>query len=253
MELSIFSKEQFGEIQTIVKDNDIWFVANDVCKCLDLSNVTEALKRVDDEDKSNFSNNEVGGRPRLLVNESGLYNLVFLSRKPEAKAFKKWVTSEVIPSIRKHGGYLTPQLTEDVLLNPDLIIRLATNLKDERAKNAELQLVIEGNQPKVLFADAITTHIKSMSIGSFSKILRQNGVDIGRGRLFEWLREHNYLMKQGEDYNLPQQSSMNDGLFEIKLEFYQRNGCTEVYRKTLITAHGQQYFVNKFLSLEKVV
>src|SRR5690606_41025388 len=185
-----------------------------------------------------------------VVNEYGLYSLVLGSRKPEAKEFKRWITHEVIPSIRKHGAYMTPETIEKVLSDPDTIIQLATTLKEERAKRMQAEALIEKQRPKVLFANAVETSENSILVGELSKILRQNGIDIGQNRLFRWLRENGYLCKQrGENYNLPTQYAMDLGLFEIKKRTINNpDGSVRVTRTPKDTGKGQIYFINKFLA-----
>lgn len=253
------------ELRTVLICNEPWFVAKDVCEILGL-NTSEAVRGRKDRDfKDGLDLDEyrddidivdtIGRRVKVIaVNESGLYNLIFKSRKPEAKRFKRWVTHEVLPSIRKHGAYMTPKKIEEVLLNPDTIIQLATTLKEERQKRLEAEKTIEQQKPKVLFADAVETSESSILIGELAKILRQNGIDIGQNRLFQWLRENGYLCRQrGEQYNLPTQYSMDLGLFEIKKRTINNpDGSVRVTRTPKVTGKGQIYFVNKFLDLKKV-
>lgn len=185
-----------------------------------------------------------------VVNEPGLYSLVLRSRKPEAKAFKRWITHEVIPAIRKHGGYLTPQKVEEVLLNPDTIIRLATDLKAERERRLALEAENVKNAPKVLFADSVAASHTDILIGDLAKLLRQNGIEIGQKRLFEWLRENGYLIKQrGLSWNMPTQKAMELGLFRVKETTINKpDGSVQISKTTKVTGKGQIYFVEKFLS-----
>ena len=245
--LQIFQNKEFGNVRAVVKDGEPWFVASDVCESLGLSNPTVSVNRLDADERSKFN---LGRQGEVnTVNEYGLYNLVLGSRKPEAKAFKRWITHEVIPAIRKHGGYLTPDKVEEILTNPDSIIRLATQLKEERAKRAEAEKVIEEQRPKALFADAVSASKTSILIGALAKLIRQNGVDVGQKRLFEWLRKKGYLIKSGNDKNMPTQRSMERGLFEVKEGSYvDGDGVNRITRTTKVTGKGQLYFVNKFLS-----
>lgn len=246
-ELQIFENKEFGKVRAVVKDGEPWFIASDVCESLGLSNPTVSVNRLDADERSKFN---LGRQGEVnTVNEYGLYNLVLGSRKPEAKAFKRWITHEVIPMIRKHGGYLTPDKVEEILTNPDSIIRLATQLKEERAKRAEAEKVIEEQRPKALFADAVSASKTSILIGALAKLIRQNGVDVGQKRLFEWLRKKGYLIKSGNDKNMPTQRSMERGLFEVKEGSYvDGDGVNRITRTTKVTGKGQLYFVNKFLS-----
>lgn len=245
--LQIFQNKEFGNVRAVVKDGEPWFIASDVCESLGLSNPTVSVNRLDADERSKFN---LGRQGKVnTVNEYGLYNLVLGSRKPEAKAFKRWITHEVIPMIRKHGGYLTPDKVEEILTNPDSIIRLATQLKEERAKREAAEKVIEEQRPKALFADAVSASKTSILIGALAKLIRQNGVDVGQKRLFEWLRKKGYLIKSGNDKNMPTQRSMERGLFEVKEGSYvDGDGVNRITRTTKVTGKGQLYFVNKFLS-----
>lgn len=245
--LQIFQSKEFGNVRAVVKDGEPWFVASDVCESLGLSNPTVSVNRLDADERSKFN---LGRQGEVnTVNEYGLYNLVLGSRKPEAKAFKRWITHEVIPAIRKHGGYLTPDKVEEILTDPDSIIRLATQLKEERAKREAAEKVIEEQRPKALFADAVSASKTSILIGALAKLIRQNGVDVGQKRLFEWLRKKGYLIKSGNDKNMPTQRSMERGLFEVKEGSYvDGDGVNRITRTTKVTGKGQLYFVNKFLS-----
>ncbi len=245
--LQIFQNKEFGNVRAVVKDGEPWFIASDVCESLGLSNPTVSVNRLDADERSKFN---LGRQGEVnTVNEYGLYNLVLGSRKPEAKAFKRWITHEVIPAIRKHGGYLTPDKVEEILTDPDSIIRLATQLKEERAKREAAEKVIEEQRPKALFADAVSASKTSILIGALAKLIRQNGVDVGQKRLFEWLRKKGYLIKSGNDKNMPTQRSMERGLFEVKEGSYvDGDGVNRITRTTKVTGKGQLYFVNKFLS-----
>ena len=184
-----------------------------------------------------------------FVSEDGLYDVILDSRKPEAKQFRKWVTSEVLPSIRKHGAYMTNETLEKALTSPDFLIQLATNLKEEKQKRIEAEQVIQKNAPKVLFADAVSTSQRSCLVAELAKILQQNGVNIGQNRLFTWMREHGYLCQKGQYYNQPTQKSMELGLFELKqTSITKPDGSVLVTTTTKVTGKGQIYFVEKFLN-----
>ncbi len=183
-----------------------------------------------------------------VINESGLYALILSSKLPQSKEFKRWVTSEVLPAIRKHGAYMTPQTIERALLNPDTIINLATQLKDEQEKRKKLQAENNTMKPKAIFADAVTTSHTSILVGQLAKILRQNGVDTGQNRLFKWLRDNGYLGKRGSNRNVPTQYAMDLGLFTTKeTAVTHADGHTTVQITTKVTGKGQTYFINKFL------
>lgn len=233
------------------EDGTPWFVAKDVCNILGLSNPRTSLALLDEDEKGVHSMDTLGGKQELTtVNEAGLYALILKSRKPEARKFKRWVTHEVLPSIRKRGGYLTPEATEKALTDPDFIIQLATSLKEERAKRAALEAENEANKPKVLFADSVATSHTSILVGEFAKILKGNGVEIGQQRLFKWLRDNKYLIKrQGSDWNMPTQHSMELGLFEIKeTTVNHSDGHIHINKTPKVTGKGQIYFANKFLN-----
>lgn len=259
-EIKIFENEHFGQVRTIVKDGEPWFVAADVCRVLEIE--PTATRRLDDDEKAALrltqtsSNGVEQGRDVTIVNEPGLYSLVIGSRKPEARAFRRWITHEVIPSIRKHGGYLTPEKVEEALLNPDTLIRLATSLKEERearklaeSRNAQLVEKVVADAPKVLFADSVAASKQSILIGEMAKLLRQNGVEIGQNRLFQRLRHEGFLGTTGERYNMPTQRAMEMGLFEIKeVTVTNADGSIRLTRTPKVTGKGQIYFANRFLN-----
>lgn len=215
-EIKIFENKEFGKIRVQKINNEPWFVAKDVCEALALTNTTMVINRLDEDEVTKLNLGRQG--ETNFVNEYGLYNLILASRKKEAKEFKRWVTHEVLPSIRKHGTYMAEGVIEEVLSNPDTIIKLATSLKEERIQKMKLEQIIKENRPKVLFADSVEASETSMLVGELARIMKQNGYDIGQNRLFEWLRANKYLIsRKGTDYNTPTQKSMNLGLFETKL------------------------------------
>ena len=246
-DLQIFKNSEFGEIRTVTKNNEPWFVAIDVCNALDLKNPTVSVGRLDEDEVTKFNLGGLSGESNI-VSEYGLYNLILASRKKEAKKFKRWITHDVIPTIRKHGAYMSSEVIEKTLSDPDYLIQLATNLKEEKAKRALAEAQIEKDKPKVLFADSCEVAENSILIGEFAKRLKQNGYDIGQNKLFEWLRQHDYLCKSGERKNLPTQYAMELGLFEIKTRVLSNpNGSVRTTSTTKITGRGQIYFTNKFL------
>lgn len=264
-DVKIFESHEFGQVRTTVIDGEPWFVAADVCRALELSNSRMAISRLDDDEKGVSSTDTLGGKQEMqIVNEPGLYSLVLGSRKPEAKAFKRWITHEVIPAIRKHGGYMTPEKVEEALLNPDVLIQLATELKEERNKNKALHdLAVEQDkhiarqndkiaalEPKGIFADAVSVSKTDILIGDLAKLIKQNGHDIGQKRLFAWLREKGYLIKRkGLDWNMPTQRAMEMKLFRVKETVVTHaDGHTTVNKTPKVTGKGQVYFVNKFLA-----
>lgn len=251
-DLQIFNSPEFGAIRTIEKDGEPWFVGKDVAAALGYEKPTDAVrKHVDVEDRG-ISKMETpsGAQETTIINESGLYSLVLSSKLPTAKKFKRWVTSEVIPSIRKHGAYMTPDKLEEVLLKPDTLIQLAQNLKAEQEKRRALEVKMEEQKPKVLFAESVEAAKTSILIGELAKLLKQNGINIGQNRLFEWLRNNGYLIRrQGSDYNMPTQRAMEMGLFEIKeTTITHSDGHIHVSKTPKVTGKGQVYFVNLFVS-----
>ena len=234
------------QVRTVTINNEPYFVATDVTKILGLTNTTVALSRLDEDERSKFNLGRQG--KANVVNEYGLYELIIASRKSEAHEFKRWITHEVLPSIRKHGAYMTPQTIEKALLSPDTIINLATQLKEEQEQRKHLQEENEQMKPKALFADAVSTSNSSILIGQLAKILRQNGVSIGQNRLFAWMRKHGYLGTRGSNRNVPTQRSMELGLFKTKETVINHSdGHTTVNITTKVTGKGQQYFIQKFL------
>lgn len=241
--VKIFNSEEFGDVRTVTINGDPWFVGKDVAAALGFTNPRDAIStHVFDEDKGVESIDTLGGKQKMtVINESGLYALVFGSRLKSAQRFKHWVTSEVLPAIRKTGGYRTPAPQGKELL----ALAVLEAQKTIEAQNAE----IERMRPKEIFADAVKASDSSILIGDLAKLLRQNGVDTGQKRLFEYLRNHGYLIKRkGSDWNMPTQKSMNMGLFEIKESTHiDGNGCNIVTRTPKATGKAQIYFVNKFV------
>lgn len=185
------------------------------------------------------------------ITEPQFYELAIKANNQAARSFQHWVTNEVLPSIRKHGAYMTPQTIEKALLNPDTIINLATQLKEEQQKRKQLQEENEVMKPKAIFADAVTTSHTSILVGQLAKILKQNGVDTGQNRLFKWMRDNGYLGKRGSNRNVPTQYAMELGLFKTKeTAVTHADGHTTVQITTKVTGKGQQYFINKFLNEE---
>lgn len=244
--LQIFKNEDFGEVRVVELNNEPWFVATDICKALDIKNVTQAINRLDEDERSMFNIGRQG--ETNIVNEYGLYNLILSSRKPEAKKFKRWITHEVIPSIRKHGAYMTPEKIEEVLMNPDTIIQLATALKEEQQRRLQAERQIEEQKPKVLFAEAWEVSEHSILVGEMAKLLARNGLEnMGQNRLFKWLRANGYLHKSGQQYNLPTQKSIELGIIEVKTRTIANpDGSVRVTKTPKVTVKGQIYFLEKF-------
>ena len=240
-DVKIFESSEFGQVRTTVIDGEPWFVAADVCRALDLGNPTRALDRLDNDERTLISiRGASNGKPVNGVNEPGLYSLVLGSRKPEAKAFKRWITHEVIPAIRKTGGYHVPQSPEEQMAQGLLAAQKLLAEKDKR---------IEEMRPKEIFADAVSVSKTDILIGDLAKLIKQNGHDIGQKRLFAWLREKGYLIKRkGLDWNMPTQKAMEMKLFRVKETVVTHaDGHTTVSKTPKVTGKGQIYFVNKFL------
>ena len=249
-EIQIFNYNSV-EVRTIQNDGEPWFVLRDVCNVLGLGTPARVAERLDPDEVSQTHITDSMGRQQetTIINESGLYNVILRSDKPEAKPFRKWVTSEVLPTIRRHGMYATPDTVEKMLADPDTTIKLLETIKQERAARMALEAKAEADKPKVLFADAVSASHTSILVGDLAKLLRQNGVEIGQNRLFSFLREKGYLCSQGERYNLPTQRSMDRGWFQVKeTTINQPNGSVRITRTVKVTGKGQQYFINLFLA-----
>ena len=236
-------------VRTLTIDGEPWFVLADLARVLGLRQFR--ADRLDDALIRNHPILDSLGRAQLaaIVSEPGMYEVVIRSDKPEAAAFRRWITSEVLPSIRKRGGYLTPEATEAALTDPDFIIRLAAELKTERAKRAAVEARVEADAPKVLFADAVATSQTDILVGDLAKILRGNGIQVGGTRLFRWLRESGYLIRrEGTDYNSPTQRAMELGLFRVKeTAVTHSDGHVTISKTPKVTGEGQTYFVSRFL------
>ncbi|MNW33004.1 Phage antirepressor protein KilAC domain protein [compost metagenome] len=245
-ELQSFSYEG-NEIRTVQKNGEPWWVLKDVCKVLELSNPSMIAYRLDDDERAMYCLGRQGDTN--IISESGLFNVILLSRKPEAKKFKRWVTHEVLPTIRKHGTYVTAAKLEEIMNDPDAWIKVLTALKEERTTREQLQLEATQNKPKVVFADAVSVSEGTILIGELAKILKGNGIDTGQNRLFERLRQDGYLIKRkGTDYNAPTQRAMELGLFKVKeTAITHSDGHVTISKTTKVTGKGQQYFINQFL------
>ena len=256
-QITVFASDKFGDVRIVQMGNEPWFVGKDIAHALGYERDTKAVTdHVDEDDRKNISGKtqsylglELGQRGGWLINESGVYALILSSKLPQAKEFKRWVTHEVLPSIRKHGAYLTDNALEEALTSPDFLIKLATQLKEEKEARLEAEKKIEEQKPKVIFADAVSASKTSILIGDLAKLIRQNGVEVGQKRLFEWLRQNGWLMKSGNSKNMPTQRGMEMKLFEVKEGSYvDSNGVNVVTKTTKVTGKGQQYFVNVFLN-----
>lgn len=249
--ITTFNNPAFGSVRAVSVNDEPYFVGKDVAEILGYSNPRDALsKHVDAEDKGVANCDTLGGTQELtVINESGLYSLILSSKLPKAKEFKRWVTAEVLPAIRKTGGYVndTAQFVESYFGQLEPSQKHALTMMFEESKRMSAQL--KEQAPKVLFANAVETAHNSILIGDLAKIIRQNGVDIGQKRLFEWLRQNGYLIKDGQSKNMPTQKAMEMGLFEVKESTINNpDGSVRITRTTKVTGKGQTYFVKKFLS-----
>ena len=270
--LNICQNGEFSKVRIFEIENEVWFIGKDICNYFGDTNHNRTLARVDATDKRYIEIEDALGRKQkvIAVNESGMYSILFTMQPQKAnndgvqdaypievqerinklRRFKRWVTSEVLPSIRKHGTYMTQEFIQKTLDNPDYLIAIATKLKEEREARKRLEKLVEEDRPHAILGRAITTAKTAILVGDLAKILNQNGVEIGAKRLFEWLRENGYLIKRkGTDWNMPTQRSMDLELFEVKESVrIDGNGCNKITRTTKVTGKGQEYFVNKFLS-----
>lgn len=256
--LKIFNNHEFGKIRIILdENNEPWFVGKDVAEILEYRNGSRDINRhVDELDRKKemvHDGNQL--KETILINESGLYSLIFSSKMDKAREFKRWVTSEVLPTIRKHGAYMTDNVLERSIADPDFGIALLNSLKEERARRALAEAQNEKNKPKVLFADTVSASKRSCLMGELAKMISQEAIrqgkldkKIGQNKLFAWMRYKGYLCKGGERRNQPKQAYLEQGLFEIKKGTrLDGQGNNVVTSTTKITGKGQIYFVNKFL------
>lgn len=251
-EIKVFSNEEFGSIRRVEVDGEFWLVGRDVAQALGYAKPENALvTHVDRDDTLKWGIMDSLGRIQntTLINESGMYSLALSSKLASAKKVRRWVTSEVLPSIRKHGAYMTPETLEAAILNPDYLLKVATALKEETDKRKALESKVQADAPKVLFADSVAASTSTILISELAKILRQNGVNTGEKRLFRWMRENGYLVKRnGTDYNMPTQMSMELGILKVKETVVcHSDGHTSISKTPKVTGKGQTYFLNKFL------
>ena len=249
-DVKIFENPEFGRVRTVSVDNEPWFFAKDVCDALSVA-TNHVRESLDEDEVSNLRTTEIGpefgGKAPLIVSEAGLYSLILKSRKPEAKAFKRWITHEVIPAIRKTGGYQVPQSPAEQMARGILAAQKLLAERDATIAKQNEQIAVL--TPKGIFADAVSVSKTDILIGDLAKLIKQNGHDIGQKRLFAWLREKGYLVKRkGLDWNMPTQRAMEMKLFRVKETVVTHSdGHTTVSKTPKVTGKGQIYFVNKFL------
>jgi len=241
-QLRVFNFNQ-SQIRAIFKNGQPWFVAKDVCEILEISKYRDAVSRLDSDERGSVLVDTLGGQQTVsAVNEYGLYSLILKSRKPEAKEFKRWITHEVIPSIRKHGAYMTPEKIEEVLLNPDTIIKLATNLKEEQQKRQAAEKLIEQQKPLVAFAESCMASEKSLLVRELAKLVSKHEILIGEKRLFQKLREWKLIFP---NKNEPYQEYVDRGYFEISQGVKETSKGSFTWMTMKVTPKGQMYIINR--------
>lgn len=245
--IKIFENEEFGQVRTIEENDKILFCGSDVAKALGYARPNEAITKHCKGTSKRRTPTAGGIQDMLFITEGDIYRLVVKSKLPSAEKFESWVFDEVIPSIRKHGAYMTPETLQAAILNPDTMIQLCQALKEEQEKRKALEVKVEEDKPKVQFAEAVDSSPSSILVGTLANLITQNGVKIGQNKLYEWMRQNGYLISQGSRHNEPTQKAMDLGLFEVREQVYDRNGVNFVSKTTMVTGKGQQYFINKFL------
>jgi phage antirepressor YoqD-like protein len=255
MKLQIFNHPRFGKVEVAIIDGKEMFGATQTALALGYTNPHDAITKHCRPDGVAFREviDSLGRRQQMkFIDEGNLYRLIVKSRLPDAEKFERYVFEEILPSIRKHGAYMTPETIEKTLSDPDFIIGLATKLKEANEEKQRLQAKIEADKPKVLFAESLQVSDDTINVNDLAKLLKQNGIDIGEVRLFKWLRDNGYLIKSGSEYNMPTQKSMNLGLFEVKIGTRQSSdGTPRMTRTPKVTGKGQMYFINKFRQMYK--
>lgn len=250
MDIQIFNNEQFGNVRAMSLNDEPWFVAKDVCDVLGIktNHLREDGRGLDDDEVLSLPNWEGRGSAPLIVSEAGFYKLVMRSRKPEAKAFQRWVTHEVLPAIRRTGGYMVAKEDE----TPEQIMARAVLVAQDTIERQKRE--IAELKPKALFADAVAASDGTCLVGELAKMLKQNGVNIGQNRLFSWMREHGYLGKTGSNRNVPTQRAMEQGLFRIKeTAVTHSDGHVTINRTPKVTGKGQRYFIDVFAKRGELV
>lgn len=256
--MSVFTNEEFGEIRTMELNDEIYFCARDIAKSLGYKNTNDAIKRhckrVVKHEGVSLTENQRGvvseqTTEMSFIPEGDVYRLIVHSKLPSAEKFEQWVFEEVLPSIRKHGGYIAGQetMTDEQLMAKALLVA-QSKIEEKDKLLAEVNAKLAAAEPKIQFHDAVTASEDSISVGDMAKLLNQNGVPIGQNKLFEWLRRSGYLMTRKSEYNLPTQKSMEMNLFEIhEHTFCYGSGVMKTGQTTRVTGIGQQYFINLFL------
>lgn len=250
-EIQIFENPEFGTVRTVMVDGEPWFVGKDIAVVLGYGKPTDAVRKHVDQEDRGVSKMETpsGEQTMTIINESGLYSLVLSSKLPTAKQFKRWVTNEVLPSIRKHGAYMTKETLTESLARPENLMVILQTLLEEQKKNEALTSKVEQDKPKVTFAEAVYDCDTLISVADLAKLVHANGVNIGQKRMYDFLRDEGFLCKRiGEDWNTPLQRYLDMGLFEVKEYSYPTRSGWGVSKTTKITGKGQTYLVNYILA-----
>lgn len=247
-ELQVFNNSEFGEVRAVLIDGEPWFIAVDVCKALEIE--PTATRRLDEDEKNTLRLTQgISGNPNVtIINEPGLYSLVLGSRKPQAKAFKRWITHEVIPSIRKHGAYITPEKLWEFYSSPENLAAVFNDLYNEQCARRELEAKVERDAPKVLFAEQVESSEDTISIKEMAGLFHKNGMDIGQNRLYQRLRDDNLLCARDGAHNLPTQMALEQGWFKIREKCYNNGGTRHITSETRVTVKGQKYLLNRYLN-----
>lgn len=246
--LKVFEKAEFGRVRVVECEGEPWFVAKDVCECLELTNTSQTLSYLDDDEKGIICNDTPGGKQEMsIISEPGLYSLILRSRKPEAKEFKRWVTHEILPSIRKTGHYGAPETEDEILARALVIAEGRLGMLSHAVSELQEQIALDA--PKVELAEAIMETEECVSINQFAKILKQRGLDIGANRLYRDLRRDGYLMRRrGTNWNMPTQRMMDKGYFRVVERMTEADdGYQFVTVTTMITGAGQYHLFAHFL------
>jgi phage antirepressor YoqD-like protein len=249
-ELKLFENPEFGNVRTLeTEDGKVLFCGKDIATALGYAKPQNAIQAHCKGALKRGILTNGGEQSMTFIPEGDVYRLITHSKLPNAERFERWVFDEVLPTIRKHGAYMTDEALKKALTSPDFLIQLATELKTEKEKNQQLETQIEADKPKTIFADAVSVSKNSILIGDLAKLIRQNGFEIGQQRLFRWMRENNYLIKNGSSYNMPTQYSMERGWFEVKeTVITHADGHTSINKTPKVTGKGQIYFINLFLN-----
>ena len=254
-DIQVFNNPQFGAVRTAGTADNPMFCLADVCQAIGITNARNVKSRLDEEDVHLVDTPTAGGTQQItFVTESGLYDVIIRSDSEQAKPFRKWVTSEVLPSIRKHGMYATEATVENMLNDPENAILMLQAYQRERKERLAAQQQVEKleaqaieDKPKIIYADAVKGSTSSCLIGELAKMIAQNGYPIGEKRLFQWLRDNHYLCSYGERFNQPYQQYIEQGLFTMKQNVFSVDGEMRTRNTTKVTGKGQIYFINKFI------